>query len=126
MMKLSTLLATAALACAVTAPAFAQALTSGAVQAQYEHSIRASKMVGMTVHNEQNETIGSVVEILVNDQTGMATAILSVGDFVGGGKKMVEVPITHIKLDAGKAMMPGTKQALAAMPNYNAGWFGGN
>ncbi len=125
-MKLSTLFATAALACAVTAPAFAQSLGGGAVQAQFEHSMRASKLVGMTVHNEQNQTIGSIVEILVNDQTGMATAVLSVGDYVGGGKKMVEVPVTHLKLDAGKAMMPATKQTLAAMPNYNAGWFGGN
>jgi hypothetical protein len=73
----------------------------------------------MSVYNDQNQSIGSIVEIIVDDRTGTATAILSVGDYIGGGKKLVEVPITHVKLQNAKAMMPGaTKQMMAAMPAY--------
>jgi sporulation protein YlmC with PRC-barrel domain len=119
-MKFSTLCTAAALACAITAPVYAQGLTPGSTQAMAEHSLRASKLVGTSVFNEQDQNIGSIVEIMVDDKTGMATAILSVGNFVGGGQKMVEVPITHIKLMGTSAMMAGaTKQMLAAMPSYN-------
>jgi sporulation protein YlmC with PRC-barrel domain len=127
MHKFSTRFATAAamaIFCSLAAPGFAQTAT-GPAHVSAEHGMRASKMVGMSVYNEQNQNIGSIVDIMIDNTTGVATAILSVGSFVGGGTKLVEVPLGHVKLEGSKAMMPGaTKQALAAMPVYNFG--GGN
>lgn len=120
MLKRYAIFAAAAIACACAVPVHAQSLGGGAAQAAYEHSLRASKLVGMSVYNEQNQNIGPIVEIMIDETTGMATAILSVGTYVGGGAKLVEVPITHVKLEAGKAMMPGaTKTMLASMPAFS-------
>jgi sporulation protein YlmC with PRC-barrel domain len=127
MHKFSTrLVAAAAMAavCSFAAPGFAQT-GAGAAHVTAEHGMRASKMMGMSVYNEQNQNIGSIVDIMVDSTTGVATAILSVGTFVGGGTKLVAVPLGHVKVDGSKAMMAGaTKQALADMPIYNLG--GGN
>ena len=118
MLKRHAIYAAAVIACAYAVPVHAQAPGGGGTaQVAYEHSLRASKLVGMSVYNEQNQNIGPIVEIMVDEKTGMATAILSVGTYVGGGARLVEVPITHVKLTAGKAMMPGaTKPMLAGMP----------
>ena len=127
MHKFSTRLAAAAIAiaCGFAAPGFAQTAT-GVARVTAEHGVRASKMVGMSVYNDgKNQNIGSILDIMVDKTTGIATAILSVGNFVGGGSRLVEVPLGHVAIDGSKAMMAGaTKQVLAAMPVYNFG--GGN
>jgi len=53
------------------------------------------------------------------------TAIVSVGGFLGIGEKLIKVPLSHVHLMADKAMMPGDKAALMAMPKYYYGAGGG-
>src|SRR3954452_12438919 len=106
MHKFSTRLAAAAvaIACGGVAPGFAQTAT-GVARVTAEHGVRASKMVGMSVYNDENQNIGSILDIMVDKNTGIATAILSVGNFVGGGTRLVEVPLGHVAIDGSKAMM---------------------
>jgi sporulation protein YlmC with PRC-barrel domain len=84
-----------------------------------DHSMRASKILGATVYNDQGQSIGSVVDVLLKNGASEPTAVLSVGDYVGGGAKLIAVPLSHVKLDGDKPMMAGaTRQSLASMPVY--------
>ena len=117
MKKFTTLIAMAALAAMFAAPSFALSPTNDIVMT--DHSMRSSKLIGATVYNDQGQSIGSVVDVLVKGASVEPTVILSVGDFVGGGAKLVALPLSHVNLDGAKPMMAGaTKQMLASMPAF--------
>ena len=84
-----------------------------------DRAMRSSKLIGMTVYNEQNEQIGVVDDIMLPVFGGEVTAVLSVGGFVGGGDKLIKVPLSHIHFVAEKAMMRGGKADLSALPAYS-------
>ena len=117
MKKFTTLVAAAALAAVFAAPTIAMAATTNDI-VMADHSMRASKIIGAKVYNERGEDIGSVVDVLVKDAAAEPTAILSVGDYIGGGTKLIAVPLSHVNLTGAKAMMPATKQTLTSMPVF--------
>ena len=49
---------------------------------------RASKIVGSSVVNEENETVGSVDDLIVTPNEKAPYAVLSVGGFLGAGHEM--------------------------------------
>jgi sporulation protein YlmC with PRC-barrel domain len=117
MKKFNTLVAMAALAATFAAPGFAASPANDIVMT--DHSMRTSKIIGAKVYNDAGQSIGSVVDVLVKNNAAEPTAILSVGDFVGGGTKLIAVPLSHVNLDGAKPVMAGaTKQMLASMPVY--------
>ena len=120
MKKFTTLVAMAALAVTFAAPSFAQMSATGSNGIVLtDLSMRTSKLIGATVYNDQGQSIGSVIDVLVKNAAAEPTAVLSVGDYVGGGTKLVAVPLSHVNLDGAKPMMAGaTKQMLASMPVY--------
>ena len=119
MNKLTTLVAMAALAVTFATPVFAQASTAGNGIVQADATMRSSKLIGATVYNDQGQSIGSVIDVLVKNTTAEPTAILSVGDYLGGGTKLIAVPLSHVTLDGARPMMVGaTKQMIASMPIY--------
>jgi hypothetical protein len=81
--------------------------------------IRLGKVVGASVYNDQNQSIGSVDDVLMSKDGKATTAVLSVGGFLGMDSKLVSVPIDQLKVHADKVMMPGaTKASLEQMPSY--------
>lgn len=128
-MKFLTLAAGIALAMASVpiTTSFALAAANVSEVATIDHSMRASKLIGMTVYNDQGTSVGKVEEILVTSGAAEPSVILSVGDFVGGGNKMVSVPLSHVHLAADKLAMPtATKEHLTAMPPWTfSGLMGG-
>ncbi len=52
---------------------------------------RASKVIGSSVINEANETIGKVDDLLVTRDGKEPYAVLSVGGFLGMGTRMVVI-----------------------------------
>jgi sporulation protein YlmC with PRC-barrel domain len=58
---------------------------------------RASKIVGLYVYNDKNETVGSINEILMDKSGNIKAAVLSVGGFLGMGSHYVAVPFDHLK-----------------------------
>ena len=86
-----------------------------------DHQVRASKVVGASVYNDQNQSIGSIDDVLMSDNDHKAgTAVLSVGGFLGMGAKLVSVPFDQLKIENDKIVMPGaTKASLEAMPEYH-------
>lgn len=85
-----------------------------------DHQVRASKIVGASVYNDQNQSIGSISDVLMGDSNHKAdTAVLSVGGFLGMGSKLVSVPFDQLHIEANKIVMPGaTKASLEGMPEY--------
>lgn len=87
------------------------------------HQVRVSKVVGASVYNDQNQSIGSIDDVLMSDNDHKAdTVVLSVGGFLGMGSKLVSVPFDQLKIENDKIMMPGaTKASLEGMPEYHYG-----
>jgi sporulation protein YlmC with PRC-barrel domain len=58
---------------------------------------RASKVVGLNVYNDSNESIGSINELLTDKSGNIKAAVISVGGFLGVGAHLVAVPFDKIK-----------------------------
>jgi len=88
-------------------------------------NLRASKMIGMAVVNDEDQTIGKIDDILIgaNDKANMA--VISVGGFLGIGAKLVAVPFDQLKPAANDhkslTLPNASKDQLKAMPSYDFG-----
>jgi len=85
-----------------------------------ENGTRASKMIGAAVFNDQNQHVGSVDDVILNQDNKAVLAVISVGGFLGVGGKLVAVSYTQLHLDnAGKVVLPdASKEALNKMPSF--------
>jgi len=85
-----------------------------------DHQVRVSKVVGANVYNDQNQSVGSIDDLLMSDNDHKAaTVVISVGGFLGMGAKLVSVPFDQLKVENDKIVMPGaTKASLEGMPEY--------
>lgn len=71
------------------------------------------------VYNDNNEKIGSVDDLILSRNKSGSFAIIGVGGFLGMGTHDVAVPISHLKHEGKKLVLPGaTKDALKAMPEF--------
>ena len=67
-------------------------ITSGA-------GIRASKLIGMNIHNSQGESVGEVNDIVIDSRSGkIRYAAVTYGGFLGVGNKMFAVPFEAFKV----------------------------
>jgi len=81
---------------AATPPAASSTATS-TTSATMSGQWRASKLMGLDIYNEQNEKLGDISEILV-DQSGKVTGyVIGVGGFLGMGQRDIMVEPTKIK-----------------------------
>jgi sporulation protein YlmC with PRC-barrel domain len=107
---------------AITTPTSTPTASSSASSTYYtsEHQLRASKLVGASVYNDQNQSIGSINDVLLSDADRKAgTAVISVGGFLGMDSKLVSVPFDELKIQDNKVVMPGaTKASLESMPDF--------
>ena len=119
MKLLSTAFAVTALTLGLAGPVMAQPASGNMMKdvMTADKSMRSSKLIGAVVFNDEGDKIGSIVDILVRGGAVESVAIVSVGDYVGGGTKLVAFPVSKLQLDATKAMMQGaTKRAIQSMP----------
>jgi hypothetical protein len=80
---------------------------------------RSSKVVGSSVVNETDETVGAIDDLIVTPDEKVPYAILSVGGFLGMGTKYVVVPFSSLQMQDKKIVLPGaTKDALRALPEF--------
>jgi hypothetical protein len=106
------------------AQAFAQGVpqTAGVMKvdpATVATGYRVSKVLGSTVVNEANETVGTVDDLIVTPNKVVPFAVLSVGGFLGMGTKYVVVPYDSIKIQDKKMVLPGaTKDSLKVLPEF--------
>src|SRR4029077_20103062 len=68
---------------------------------------RASKVIGSSVANNDNETIGKIDDLLVSSDGKDPYAVLSIGGFLGMGSRLVAVPYDSLKFIDKKFVLPG-------------------
>ena len=80
---------------------------------------RSSKIVGSSVLNDANETIGKIDDILVSSDGKQPYAVLSIGGLLGMGAHFVIVPYDTLKFADKKVVLPGgTKEGLRMLPEF--------
>lgn len=123
MKTLSAITAAAALGLAFAAPVpgFAETLAFGSIVVMPDHSMSTKSMLGAPIYNDKHEKIGTVDTVIVKAAGGEPSVVLSVGDYLGSGPRMVIVPLSHLQLQGTDAMMmPGaTKEMLLSLPVYS-------
>jgi PRC-barrel domain len=125
-MKKTTMLASAAmlgvslLSCPAGAQGTSQTIDLAKIDVQkLSAGYRASRVIGSSVLNDANETIGKVDDLLVRPDGKTLFAVLSIGGFLGLGTHLVVVPYDNLKLVENKAVLPGgTKETLKMLPEF--------
>ena len=80
---------------------------------------RTSKVVGSTVVNEANETIGTIDDLIVTPSDKVPFAVLSIGGFLGIGTTYVVVPYSQLEVHENRMLLRGaTKESLKALPAF--------
>jgi hypothetical protein len=87
---------------------------------------RGTQIIGATVYNEDNQSIGTIDDLLVGNDGRVTAAVLSVGGFLGIGSKLIKVPYEKLRFEpddlrtSSHILLPGTtKNALHAMPSFD-------
>jgi sporulation protein YlmC with PRC-barrel domain len=74
-------------------PAAASTTTNSSHQGEW----RASKVVGLSVYNNNNESIGSINDLLTDKSGSIKAVVIGVGGFLGVGEHLVAVPFDQVK-----------------------------
>jgi len=97
----SALLATVAFAQSPTTPAETSKApapaTASDMSSSYKGTWRASKMVGLNVYNDSNESLGSINDMLTDKSGNIKAVVIGVGGFLGVGEHLVAVPMDKVK-----------------------------
>jgi sporulation protein YlmC with PRC-barrel domain len=70
---------------------------AAASDSSFQGDWRASKVVGLDVYNSNNESLGSINDLLTDKSGNIKAAVISVGGFLGVGTRLVAVPFDKIK-----------------------------
>lgn len=81
---------------------------------------RASTVIGSSVLNDANETIGKIDDLLVTRDGKEPYAVLSIGGFLGMGTHLVVVRYDSLKFGPdNKIVLPGgSKDGLKMLPAF--------
>lgn len=77
-----------------TTPAAAPVTAS---DSSYNGNWRTSKVVGLNVYNDGNESLGSINDLLTDKSGNIKAVVIGVGGFLGVGEQLVAVPFDKIK-----------------------------
>src|ERR1700738_1347065 len=110
----SALLATVAFAQTPTATGDrANMAPATASDSSFQGTWRASKVVGLSVYNDNNESLGSINDLLTDKNGNIKAVVLGVGGFLGVGEHLVAVPFDKVKF----VNEPVAYTGAAATPN---------
>jgi sporulation protein YlmC with PRC-barrel domain len=93
---------------------------AAASDSSYNGNWRASKVVGLNVYNDSNESLGSINDLLTDKSGNIKAVVIGVGGFLGVGEHLVAVPFDKIKFvtepvaytgASAAPNMPGTRPA---------------
>jgi uncharacterized protein YrrD len=80
---------------------------------------RASKLMGAPVYNEQEEKVGTIDDLIITPDRALSYAILSVGGFLGLGRRLVAIPVEQLRDEQGRLVLPGASQdAFKKLPEF--------
>jgi sporulation protein YlmC with PRC-barrel domain len=77
------------------------------------------QVLGQAVYNEQNQRVGKIDDLIIAPDTAISFVIVGAGGFVGVGRHDVAIPVTQLKQQDGKFVLPGaTKDAIKGLPKF--------
>ncbi|MBB6482884.1 PRC-barrel domain-containing protein [Rhizobium lusitanum] len=106
------------------APSTSTEQAGGYLTTQSADQISAKTYMGQSVYNGQNESIGSINDLILQKQGGVVAAVVGVGGFLGMGQKNVAVPFTKISATQNaqdgtiKLTTTETANALKSAPEF--------
>ena len=130
----------ALIALTLAAPAVAQAQSSRTQVSPPQVSGQTgpwsvAKVVGVMVYDPRNEQIGKIVDLIMDPHAIVTTAIVSVGEYLGTGDRLVAIPLETIRFPNNatttgsltaerkwapdRAVLNTTKDVLLGMPPFN-------
>jgi sporulation protein YlmC with PRC-barrel domain len=80
--------------------------------------MRASKLIGSSVYDVQNQDIGSVKDIVLTKAGNVSSVVIDVGSFLGMGGKYVAVSMNDLKTNNDRLTLDRTKDQLKAAPAF--------
>jgi len=91
--------------------------------AQAPSDMVASKLIGLTIQNAANETIGEIADVVLDEDSKVKSWVVGVGGFLGIGTKYVAIDPSAMKLARTdgktlKATINTDKDQLRAAPEY--------
>ena len=92
------------------------ATTSPIDMASMKGNWRTSKLVGLSVYNDSNESLGSINDLLTDKNGDIKAVVLGVGGFLGLGEHLVAVPFDQVKF----VNEPVAYTGAAGAPNAGA------
>jgi sporulation protein YlmC with PRC-barrel domain len=98
----SALLATVAFAQSPTTPSESPKMAPAPAAASdtsssFQGNWRSSKLVGLSVYNDSNESLGSINDLLTDKSGNIKAVIIGVGGFLGVGEHLVAMPYDKVK-----------------------------
>ncbi|QFY59208.1 PRC-barrel domain containing protein [Rhizobium grahamii] len=91
---------------------------------QSADQVSANTYIGQSVYNGQNESIGSVNDLIMKKDGGLVAAVIGVGGFLGIGEKNVAVPMDKVTVAQNtqdgsvKLTTSETAESLKAAPEF--------
>jgi sporulation protein YlmC with PRC-barrel domain len=70
---------------------------AAASDSSFHGTWRASKLVGLSVYNDSNESLGSINDLLTDQSGNIKAVVIGVGGFLGVGEHLVAVPLDKVK-----------------------------
>lgn len=94
-------------------------------QASASSDWRASNLIGSSIVNAANESIGDINDLLIGTDGKVSSVVVGVGGFLGIGEKNVALPFSDLTVTRNEngrtvVMSKATKQTLETMPEWKA------
>jgi sporulation protein YlmC with PRC-barrel domain len=88
-----------------------------------EADLRASDLIGLDVYNTNNESIGEIDDLILDDGDTIRAIVLDVGGFLGIGERRVAVTPASIVIEKrgdelDRAIVNATKESLQNAPEF--------
>lgn len=110
---------TAALAPAQAQTAGSTTLGTTEIKAVADGWSVKKQFIGATVYNEEQKKVGKVEDVIVAPDGTLSYAIVGAGGFVGLGRHDVAIPVSQLKVQNDKMVLPGaTKDTVKALPEF--------
>jgi sporulation protein YlmC with PRC-barrel domain len=94
-------------------------VTKEEIKAVMEGWSAKKAILGKAVYNDKNEKIGTIDDLIITADRSVSYAIIGAGGFLGIGKHDVAIPMSQLKLEKDRFILPGaTKEALKALPKF--------
>ncbi|HJQ55260.1 MAG TPA: PRC-barrel domain-containing protein [Vineibacter sp.] len=82
--------------------------------------VRANAVIGSSVRNRAGEKIGTIDDLLMDSDSKLKFAVLSVGGFLGIGDRLVAIPMSDLQMAADHILYASaTKESVAKLPKFD-------